>query len=221
VRRAVAGRARAALAEAEVDLGYTVIRAPVAGTVASVSTSVGETVAASFAAPTFVTIVDLDRLEVQAYVDESDIGRVEVGQAVALRVDAFAGRELPGAVRAIYPKAELVNNVVNYVVIVDLVDRQGLLLRPEMTVHADFLLERRDDALAVPRAALVDDGARSYLIVADGSRFEERVVTTGLRTPQRIEIVSGLEEGETIVADKQAWRAWRRAGRQAVREGER
>ncbi|MGH7337811.1 MAG: hypothetical protein ACREI7_09540, partial [Myxococcota bacterium] len=125
----------------------------------------------------------------------------------------FAGRELSGQVRAIYPKAELVNNVVNYVVIVDLVDRQGLLLRPEMTVHVDFLLERKENVVAVPRAALVDDGARSYVVAADGGRWVERPVTTGLRTPQRVEIVSGLEAGATIVADKQAWKARREVKR--------
>lgn len=213
VRRAAIDRVRANLAAAEIELGYTVIRAPVAGTVAAVSTYVGETVAASFAAPTFVTLVDLDRLEVQAWVDESDIGRVEVGQAVILRVDAFPGRELPGRVRAIYPKAELVNNVVTYVVIVDVADRGGLLLRPEMTVHVDFVLERRDDVVTVPRAALLQEAGRTFVVAQENGRWVERPVELGLQTPQRVEVVSGLAAGETFVADKQAWKQWREAHR--------
>lgn len=187
-------------------LGYTVIRAPVSGTIASVSTYEGETVAASLAAPTFVTIVDLDRLEVQAYVDETDIGKVTVGQRVAIRVDAFPGRELPGVVRAIYPKAQLVNNVVNYVVLVDIVDTQGLLIRPEMTAHVNFILEQRENVVSVPRNALLREGGQSFVIVRVGDEWRKRPVKTGLQTPQRIEIVSGLKEGETIVADKQAWK---------------
>lgn len=206
VRRAQAERARAALDEARIALDLTVVRAPVAGTIASVSTYVGETVAASFAAPTFVTILDLTRLEVQSYVDEADIGRVHTGQGVTIRVDAFPGRELDGAVRAIYPKAELVNNVVNYVVVIDLADAADLALRPEMTVHVSFVLAQKDDILSVPRAALLQSGGRSFVLVGGPDGWTERPVETGLQTPQRVEIVAGLAEGETIVTDKQAWK---------------
>lgn len=135
VREAMVQQARARLAEARVQLGYTRIRAPIAGTVASVSTYEGETVAAAFAAPTFVTIMDLGRLELQAYVDEHDIGTVRAGQLVTFRIDAFRDRELKGTVRAIYPRPQLVNNVVNYIVIVDFDIPGDLTLRPEMTAH--------------------------------------------------------------------------------------
>ena len=205
VKSADVERTRASLAEAEIMLGYTVIRAPVSGTIASVSTYEGETIAASFAAPTFVTILDLDRLEVQAYVDENDIGRVSVGQRVTFRVDAFPGKELSGVVRAIYPKAQLVNNVVNYVVIIDIADRGGLEIRPEMTVHVSFVLAEKRDVVTVPRSALLRESGRDEVIVRSGDQWIVRTVQTGLQTPQRIEIVSGLREGESILADKQAW----------------
>ena len=138
VREAMVGQARAKLDEARVELGYTRIRAPIAGTVASVSTYEGETVAAAFSAPTFVTLVDLKRLEVQAYVDEHDIGAVRAGERVTFRVDAFRDRELTGTVRAIYPKPQLLNNVVNYIVIVDFANPPDLIVRPEMTAHVTF-----------------------------------------------------------------------------------
>ena len=138
VREAALGQTRARLDEARIQLGYTRITAPIAGVVASVSTYEGETVAADFTAPTFVTILDPTRLEVQAYVDEHDIGTVRAGEEVRLRVDAFRDRQFEGRVRTIYPKAQLVNNVVNYIVIVD-IDRAALPdLRPEMTAHVDF-----------------------------------------------------------------------------------
>lgn len=138
VRDAMVGQARAKLDEAHVELGYTRIRAPIAGTVASVSTYEGETVAAAFSAPTFVTIVDLKRLEVQAFVDEHDIGAVRAGARVRFRVDAFRDRELTGTVRTIYPKPQLINNVVNYIVIVDFENPPDLIVRPEMTAHITF-----------------------------------------------------------------------------------
>jgi HlyD family secretion protein len=135
VREAMVGQVRAKLDEARVELSYARIRAPISGTVASVSTYEGETVAAAFSAPTFVTIVDLARLEVQAYVDEHDIGTVRAGEGVRFRVDAFRERELTGTVRAIYPKPQLINNVVNYIVIVDFENPSDLVVRPEMTAH--------------------------------------------------------------------------------------
>jgi len=206
VKSAEVERTRASLAEAAITLGYTVIRAPVSGTIASVSTYEGETIAASFAAPTFVTILDLDRLEVQSYVDENDIGRVRAGQPVTLRVDAFPGRELGGVVRTIYPKAQLVNNVVNYIVIVDIVDRESLQIRPEMTVHVSFILAEKRDVLVIPRSALFRESGHDEVIVRAGDQWTRRAVQAGLQTPQQIEIVSGLREGDAIVSDKQTWK---------------
>ena len=209
VKQAEAARMRAGLADAQITLGYTIIRAPVSGTIASVSTYEGETVAASFAAPTFVTIVDLDRLEVQSYVDETDIGKVREGQRVTFRVDAFPSSELEGVVRAIYPKAQLVNNVVNYVVIIDIVDTRGLMIRPEMTAHVNFVLSQKENVVNVPRSALLREGGQSFVVVRVADQWRKQPVKTGMQTPQRIEIVSGLRAGEIIVADKQAWKNYR------------
>ncbi len=89
-----------------------------AGVVASVSTQEGETVAASFAAPTFVTLLDLARLEVWAYVDETDIGRIHRGQDATFTVDTYGDDEFAGRVTAIYPQAEIRDNVVNYVAVI-------------------------------------------------------------------------------------------------------
>jgi multidrug efflux pump subunit AcrA (membrane-fusion protein) len=90
--------------------------------------------------------VDLGRLELQAYVDEHDIGAVQAGQAVTFRIDAFREKELKGTVRAIYPKPQLVNNVVNYIVIVDFGIPGDLTLRPEMTAHVKFPQGRNDES---------------------------------------------------------------------------
>jgi len=206
VKAAAVQRAQASLAETEVQLRYTVITAPVSGTVASVSTYRGETVAASLAAPTFVTIIDLDRLEVQAYVDETDIGKVQVGQRVGIRVDAYPGKELSGIVRAIYPKAQLINNVVDYIVIVDIADRGGVLIRPEMTAHVSFILEQKPNAISIPRKALLREGGQDFVVVRQAQGWAQRPVHTGLQTRDRIEITSGLAEGESFVTDKQAWK---------------
>ena len=206
VLEAALQRVRARLTEAEIALGYARITAPVTGTIASVSTYEGETVAASFAAPTFVTIVDLSRLEIHAYVDETDIGQVREGQPVTFRVDAYPGRELAGSVKTIRPKAELVSNVVNYVAIIDIADVAGdVLLRPEMTAHVSFELARREHALTVPRSALLREGGETFVVLRSDDGFRKTPVQIGLLTPQRIEVAGGLADGAVLVADAQRW----------------
>lgn len=125
--------AKASLDFATTQLGYVRIVAPIAGVVASVSTQEGETVAASFAAPTFVTLVDLSRLEVWAYVDETDIGRIRIGQRARFTVDTYGAQEFDGVVTAIYPKAEIRDNVVNYVAVLHFDPPRDRVLRPDMT----------------------------------------------------------------------------------------
>ncbi len=128
----VAG-ARASLAFAAAQREYARIVAPIAGVVASVSTQEGETVAASFAAPTFLTLIDLTRLEVRTYVDETDIGRIRVGQRARFTVDTYGEQEFAGRVTAVYPKAEIRDNVVNYITVVSFVAPRDHVLRPAMT----------------------------------------------------------------------------------------
>src|SRR5690606_13414911 len=108
-------RARAALESALVDRSFTMLHAPISGVIASVATQEGETVAAGLSAPTFVTIVDLERLQVDAYVDEVDIGRVSPGLSATFSVDAFPARDFAGRVSAIYPTATIQDNVVKYI----------------------------------------------------------------------------------------------------------
>jgi HlyD family secretion protein len=125
--------ARASLAYATTQLDYVRIVAPIGGVVASVSTQEGETVAANFAAPTFVTLIDLARLEVWTYVDETDIGRIRVGQKARFTVDTYGDHEFDGRVTAVYPKAEIRDNVVNYVTVLTFDPPRDRTLRPEMT----------------------------------------------------------------------------------------
>ena len=128
-----ANSAAASVEEVVTQLGYARIEAPIAGVVSAVSTQEGETVAASFAAPTFVTLLDLGRLEVWAYVDETDIGRIRVGQSARFTVDTYSGQEFEGRVTSIHPQAEIRDNVVNYVAVVTFEPPRDRVLRPEMT----------------------------------------------------------------------------------------
>lgn len=151
---ALLAQRQAALRQAHLELGHTVIRAPVDGVVVSRNVDVGQTVAASLQAPVLFTIAqDLTRMEVQIAVDEADIGRVREGQKVDFSVDAYPGRRFRGEVSQIRLAPQVNNNVVTYAVIAQVDNPEGKLL-PGMTANARIRTEERADALKVPNEAL-------------------------------------------------------------------
>lgn len=197
--RAQLMQAEANLELAEIQLSYATIRSPISGVIASVSTQEGEAVAAGLAAPTFVNIIDLHRLEVHTYVDETDIGKIEIGQRARFTVDTFPGVEFPGEVTAIYPKAVIEDNVVNYIATVEILDFKEHVLRPEMTAHVTITLDERENVLTVPTAAIHRDRGERYVNVLEGNEHVRRTVSIGWRDGARTEILDGLEEGELVV----------------------
>jgi HlyD family secretion protein len=198
-------QAQANLADAVTQLSYGKIFAPIAGTVESVSTQEGETVAASFAAPTFVTLLDLSRLEVWAYVDETDIGKIHVGQMASFTVDTYGDYEFPGKVTAIYPQAQIRDNVVDYVTVIRFHAPADRILRPEMTTTVRIALEQRQNVLALPIRAIRREGKRQFVTLQVADHAERRWITTGLRDDSYCEITNGLHENDGVLmaeADK-------------------
>jgi HlyD family secretion protein len=149
----VAQRA-AVLAQAKVDLGRTAIRAPVNGVVIKRSVERGQTVAASLQAPElFIIAENLTDMQVDASIDESEIGRVRIGQKATFSVDAFPGRSFDGAIRQIRKAALNVSNVVTYTVVISAANPSRELL-PGMTANVRIVTDSRSDVLKAPNAAL-------------------------------------------------------------------
>ena len=145
---------RAALEQAKLSLGYTVIQAPVDGVVVARNVDVGQTVAASLQAPTlFVIAQDLTKMQVDTNVDEADVGRLQVGQHATFTVDAFPGRFFTGAITQVRKAAQILQNVVTYDVVVS-ADNSDLKLLPGMTANIRVVTDQRENALRVPNAAL-------------------------------------------------------------------
>ena len=145
---------KAALQQAQVDLDRTYIRAPVDGVVVGRNVDVGQTVAASLQAPTLFTIAqDLRNMQVDTNVDEADVGRVKVGQAVTFTVDSFPGRTFNGEVVQIRKAPLVVQNVVTYDVVVTAKNPDQRLL-PGMTANVRIVIEQKENVLQVPNAAL-------------------------------------------------------------------
>lgn len=147
-------QAEAQLERARINLAYATIYAPISGVVINRQVSVGQTVAASFSSPTLFTIAnDLSKMQVEATVDESDIGLVNVGQTCTFTVDAFADNVFEGVVSQIRLSPQIIQNVVNYTVIID-VDNRDLKLMPGMTATVKILVAQKKDVLKVSNTAL-------------------------------------------------------------------
>lgn len=145
---------QAAYQGARINLEHTRIIAPVDGTVIQRNVDRGQTVAASLQAPVLFTIAqDLTAMQVDASVDEADVGTVRVGQEVRFTVDAYPGRNFTGAVLQIRKAPQVVQNVVTYDVVIS-APNPDLALLPGLTANVRIVADHRDDALLVPSAAL-------------------------------------------------------------------
>ena len=136
------------------NLEYATITSPIDGVVISRNVDVGQTVAASLQAPTLFTIAqDLTKMEVDASIDEADIGKIRDGEPVLFTVDAYPDSSFKGTVSQIRLSPQVVQNVVSYDVIIE-VPNPNLLLMPGMTANVTVLVDERQDVLKVPAAAL-------------------------------------------------------------------
>lgn len=189
----------AALQAAQIDLDHTNIKAPVDGVVVSRNVDVGQTVAASLAAPTlFLIAQDLTKMQVDTNVSEADVGRVRVSQPATFTVDAYPGRTFAGAVTSIREAPINVQNVITYDAVIG-VSNSDLKLFPGMTANVKILVTERSNVLKVPNAALryhpasEPPAARGTTGVGKGITPEKAVwILDGNGTPQRV--VVGAEE---------------------------
>ncbi len=217
--RAGVKSAQVALERARQNLAYTRIYAPIDGVVVERDVDVGQTVAASFAAPQlFVIANDLSRMQILVSVDESDIGRIHQGQTASFTVQAYNGRTFTGTVRQVRLQSKTQDNVVNYTVVVSVANADGKLL-PGMTATVKFLTGEADDALLVANAALrvrppaallakgasaaarpAGSGAATLWVPGADRKLAPIAVKTGISDGQRTQVAgAGLTAGMRVV----------------------
>ena len=152
--RAQVSQAQATLEADETDLAKTVIHSPINGIVLTRNVEPGQTVAASFQAPVLFTLAeDLTQMELHVDVDEADVGQVTKGQEASFTVDAHPGRTFPARITQVRYGSQTVNGVVTYKTVLN-VDNSDLSLRPGMTATADITVNKVENAILVPNAAL-------------------------------------------------------------------
>ncbi|MGB7719814.1 MAG: efflux RND transporter periplasmic adaptor subunit [Bryobacteraceae bacterium] len=192
----------AALESTQLDLDHTKITAPVDGVVVSRNVDVGQTVAASLAAPTLFQIAqDLTKMQVDTNVSEADVGRVRVDQPATFTVDAYPGQVFTGNVTSIRKAPINVQNVITYDAVIG-VANLDLKLFPGMTANVKIMVDRRANVLRVPNAALRYHPASETAAAGGGNggrkgaAAEEAVwILNADNKPQRVVVATGESDG--------------------------
>lgn len=189
----------AQLRQQEIRLSYTRIYAPIDGVVSDITAQEGETIVTGLQVANLVTVLDPTRLELWIYVDETDVGRVKIGQQVEYYVDSYPGKIFTGTVEKVYPQPEVKDNIVYYLAIVKVKKDDAAFLRPEMTAYVKIVYRERKNVLVVPNAAVKFEEGQQVIYLVSGPRnekAEKTVVTIGARGEEETEILSGVKEGE-------------------------
>lgn len=191
-------RSEIALEDARRELGYTQVRAPIAGVVTARLVNLGDHVTVNQA---LFRIVDFDSIVARIYVPEKDMGRLGRGQPARLRADALGGVVFRGTVDRISPVVDPGTGTVKVTVATP--RQEGL--RPGMYVEVELVTAVHDDALLVPKRALVYDNDRAFVFrLKDERRVERLAVTPLLEDADSVEPSAGLEPGDQLVVAGQS-----------------
>jgi len=182
--------AQAASAEAQAHVDYMNLTAPADGTVIRRDGEVGQLIAANQAV---FWLSAKSPLRISAEVDEEDIAQVKVGQAVAIRADAFTGKVFKGKVKSITPKGDPVAR--SYRVRIELIEVTPLQIG--MTAETNIIVEEHLDAQLLPTSAIVGD----KVWIEDGGRLRQQPVEVGIKGVMQAEILSGLSMDERVVVN--------------------
>ena len=219
---------RGSLMQSRTNLRFSVIRSPVDGVVISRAIDVGQTVAASFQTPTLFTIAqDLTKMQIEVSVDEADISRIKLDQKVSFTVDAYPEQSFKGRVVQIRSAPIVNQNVVTYVVVVN-VDNTDLKLMPGMTANVSVEVAMKEDVLHLPPVALrfvpkSKDAAQSgtkrpgpsgpvamrkgkgqQVYVLKDNKPLAVPIKTGISNNTSVELVEGpLKEGDEVIVEQQ------------------
>ena len=214
------------LNQAKTNLGYANIYAPIDGVILSKEVEVGQTVAASISAPTLFKIAkDIKKMQVEANVDEADIGQVKVGQRVTFTVDAYPLEEFQGEVSQVRLSPTTTSNVVTYTVIIDaqnpeeklkpgltativiytnelkgvtIVNNKAINFSPDLTLLAEYYAQKGINA-AMPQVERSKGKNKQVWVENPDGSLSQKAIVIGSNDGIHVEVVSGLTQGEEVV----------------------
>jgi HlyD family secretion protein len=204
--RADVKRAEATLSQLREQLSYTTIVAPIDGIVLSRDVEIGDAVSSILvmgsAATLVMTIGDTREVYVKGKVDESDIGKVFLGQLARIRVESFKDKTFEGKVTKISPMGVEKDNVTTFEVRVS-IQNPGGELKAEMTANAEIILEEHKNVLQIPEGAILYDKDKKASVEIPNPKGKEGkdkiAVNIGISNGAKTEVLSGLKEGDQVV----------------------
>lgn len=191
----------------QANVNDTIIVSPMDGVVIGEPKTVGTMVTAGVTSPTVImTVADMSTKQINAKVDETDIGKVKVGQKATFTVDAYTGKTFTATVSNIsqtdvsstWSSSTSTTTVIYYSVTLDIDDPENLL-KPAMTARVNINIAEKNDALMIPLSALKTNNDGQYVVVVTPEgKTENRNVTVGLYSDDKVEIIDGLSEGDKL-----------------------
>jgi multidrug efflux pump subunit AcrA (membrane-fusion protein) len=191
-------QARAAIQNVEAQVRWCTLTCPVDGQVFAVHQRQGE-LTGNQPNASVLTLLDTRQLQLHMYVDEADFGRIRTGLPVTFRVDAYPGELFRGQILRTLPQPILQENVVYYLVVVEVAEEQRAMLWAEMTAHAHVRAGAKEAALWLPLAAVRSSAGGWFVLRRGASGPVEVPVRVGWKDEGRVEILEGLSEGDEVL----------------------
>ena len=190
----------------EEQLGYTTITSPIDGIILSRDVEVGDAVSSILVLGSSATLVmtlgDTSEVYVKGKVDESDIGKVYMGQPARIKVESYKDKTFTGKVNKISPMGVEKDNVTTFEVRVSINNPEGVL-KANMTANAEIILEEHKKVLAIPEGAVVYNKDKSTSVQIPDATNEKGLrkigITTGISNGAKTEVLKGLTEGQEVV----------------------
>jgi macrolide-specific efflux system membrane fusion protein len=217
-QQAALRKSRTNVSTAEEDLSYTTIRAPISGTVVSITTEQGTTVNANQTAPTLVTLADLSTVRINAQISEADVINVSAGMPAYFNIIGNPDKQYDATLTAIEPAPEQISSTsstdaaIYYVGYVE-VPNPDRLFRIDMTAQIYIIVNEAKNTLLVPSTVIQEKRAKEkgksatgkfVRVLKDDGTVEERTVEVGIDNRVNAQILSGLKEGEEVIISEES-----------------
>jgi RND family efflux transporter MFP subunit len=189
--------AEATLQTAENAYADSMIRSPIDGIITNIYPKIGEVVPAGQPA---VTIISLQKLQIETYVSETDLGKIKVQSDATITLDAYGkDAEFQAKVVSINPSATMSNGIASYKVILEFANNDDRL-KTGMTANIKIIDQIHTQVIAIPTGSLFSDNSENFVLIDNSGKIQKKGVQTGLVSPDgKIEILSGLNEGDKII----------------------
>ncbi|MDN5619014.1 MAG: efflux RND transporter periplasmic adaptor subunit [Psychrobacter sp.] len=217
-QQAALRKSRTNVSTAEEDLSYTTIRAPISGTVVSITTEQGTTVNANQTAPTLVTLADLSTVRINAQISEADVINVSAGMPAYFNIIGNPDKQYDATLTAIEPAPEQISSTsstdaaIYYVGYVE-VPNPDRLFRIDMTAQIYIIVNEAKNTLLVPSTVIQEKRTKEkgksttgkfVRVLKDDGTVEERTVEVGIDNRVNAQILSGLKEGEEVIISEES-----------------